>query len=170
MRLIQRIKQWAARRRFAQRATRARSPSTQASVTTAQAQSGGLAAAESGGVAEPPRSMVGLTRITSLAGVDKAALIRGSKAVVSGAIRDGRDPFLRIVRVTAKSAHRFARRNGLGNAAETVMEGGFGCICVCVRGDALAAAQTSSRAQVGAVLEQLQELVSGAVGALEVSS
>lgn len=195
MGLIQQLKDWAALRRLKRRARRDPSASTYAALAASYRRSGLHEAAarvardgvvrfgpsaplrrfcESGdgahGGLESPRQSFGLSDVTSIEGVGRAALIRGSKAVVSGAIRDGRDPFLRIVRVTAKSAHRFARRNGLGSAAETVLEGRFGCICVCVRGDALAAAQVSSRAQVAAVLAQLQVLVAGAVGAMEVTS
>src|SRR5690606_22337874 len=41
----------------------------------------------------------GLARVSELTGVAKATFIRGSKAMVKGDIADGRDPFLRIVRV-----------------------------------------------------------------------
>ncbi len=109
----------------------------------------------------------GLARVGSLPGVEKAAFIRGSKAMVRGSIEDGRDPFLRIVRVAAKAAHRFARRLDLGSAAKTVLEGDFGRICVCVYGEALAAAEVRADADVEAVLAGLQEIVAGALHAVE---
>lgn len=109
----------------------------------------------------------GLARVGGLPGVEKAAFIRGSKAMVRGAINDGRDPFLRIVRVAAKASHRFARRLDLGSAAKTVLEGDFGRICVCVYGEGLAAAQVTDAADVDHVLSGLQEIVAGALHAVE---
>lgn len=107
----------------------------------------------------------GLASVAEMAGVQKATFIRGSKAMVKGAIKDGRDPFLRIVRVTAKAAHRFARRMDIGNASKTVVEGPFGRICICVYGEALAAAQCDADADVERVLGELQEVVAGALHA-----
>jgi len=109
----------------------------------------------------------GLARVSALAGVNRAVFIRGSKAMVKGDIRDARDPFLRIVRVTAKAAHRFARRLDIGNAAKTVVQGEFGDICICVYGEALAAAQCLDGANVELVLGELQEIVAGALHAVE---
>ena len=109
----------------------------------------------------------GLAQIAELEGVEKATFIRGSKAMVKGAIRDGRDPFLRIVRVTAKAAHRFARRLDIGSASKTVVEGDFGRICICVYGEALAAAQCRANADIDRVLGELQEIVAGALHAVE---
>ncbi|MFT4515516.1 MAG: putative regulator of Ras-like GTPase activity (Roadblock/LC7/MglB family) [Planctomycetota bacterium] len=109
----------------------------------------------------------GLARVSELNGVQKATFIRGSKAIVKGQIKDGRDPFLRIVRVTAKAAHRFARRLDIGNASKTVVEGDFGRICICVFGEALAAAQCEDGCDVEQVLSELQELVAGALHAVE---
>ena len=110
----------------------------------------------------------GLARVAELPGVEKVTFIRGSKAMVKGQIKDGRDPFLRIVRVTAKSAHRFARRLDIGNASKTVIEGDFGRICICVYGEALAAAQCEpAAADVEQVLLELQEIVAGALHAVE---
>lgn len=109
----------------------------------------------------------GLSHVAELTGVVKATFIRGSRAMVKGAIRDGRDPFLRIVRVTAKAAHRFARRLDIGNASKTVVEGDFGRICICVYGEALAAAQCGEAADVERVLAELQEIVAGALHAIE---
>ncbi|MFT4841151.1 MAG: tetratricopeptide (TPR) repeat protein [Planctomycetota bacterium] len=109
----------------------------------------------------------GLARVSELTGVQKATFIRGSKAMVKGQIKDGRDPFLRIVRVTAKAAHRFARRLDIGNASKTIVEGDFGRICICVFGEALAAAQCGDGCDVDQVLSELQELVAGALHAVE---
>lgn len=109
----------------------------------------------------------GLSQVAEFEGVLKATFIRGSRAMVKGAIRDGRDPFLRIVRVTAKAAHRFARRLDIGNASKTVVEGDFGRICICVYGEALAAAQCSEGADVERVLAELQEIVAGALYSIE---
>ncbi len=120
-----------------------------------------------GGVRSAASVRAGLTRVAELPGVVKATFIRGSKAMVKGEITDGRDPFLRVVRVTAKAAHRFARRVDLGNAAKTVLQGEFGHICVCVYGEALAAAQVSADAETGFVLEELQELVAGALHSVD---
>jgi hypothetical protein len=109
----------------------------------------------------------GLARVAAIEHVDKVAFIRGSKAMVKGAIHDGRDPFLRIVRVAAKAAHRFARRLDIGNASKTVVEGDFGHICVCVFGEALAAAQCSEGCDVELVLGELQEIVAGVLHAVQ---
>jgi hypothetical protein len=116
-----------------------------------------------GGARSAASVRAGLARVADIEGVVKATFIRGSKAMVKGEIADGRDPFLRVVRVTAKAAHRFARRVDLGNAAKTVLEGDFGRICVCVYGEALAAAQVTAQAESALVLEELQELVAGAL-------
>lgn len=109
----------------------------------------------------------GLTRVSGIVGVQKAAFIRGSKAVVKGEIKSARDPFLRIVRVTAKAAHRFARRLDIGNASKTVVEGKYGRICICVFGEVLAAALCDDACDVEQVLSELQELVAGALHAVE---
>ena len=127
-----------------------------------------VAAVADPGAGTAAAARVGLTRVAALAGVQKATFIRGSKAMVKGAIKDGKDPFLRIVRVAAKAAHRFARRLDLGSAAKTVLEGDFGRVCVCVYGDALAAAQVAPGADVEPVLAELQEIVAGALHAVEV--
>lgn len=108
-----------------------------------------------------------LARVSKLTGVQKVAFIRGSKAIVKGQIKNGRDPFLRIVRVTAKAANRFARRLDIGNASKTVVEGSFGRICICVFGEALAAALCGDGCDVDQVLSELQELVAGALHAVE---
>jgi len=109
----------------------------------------------------------GLTQIADLPGVKKATFIRGSKALVKGAIRDGRDPFLRVVRVVAKAAHRFARRLDIGSANKTVLDGPFGHICICVYGEALAAAQCEASTDLTRIMAELQEIVAGALHAVE---
>jgi hypothetical protein len=96
-------------------------------------------------------------------GVSKATFIKGTRAVVKGSIRDGRDPFLRIVRVVAKGAHRFARRLDIGSASKSLVEGDFGCICVCVYGEALAGAQCKPGSDIDRVMAELQEIVAGAL-------
>lgn len=115
------------------------------------------------GDAAMARVRQGLGLVAKLRGVHKATFIRGAKALVKGAIRDGRDPFLRVVRVAAKAAHRFSRRLDIGSANKTVIDGPFGHICICVYGEALAAAQCDTDADVGEVLAELQELVAGAL-------
>lgn len=109
----------------------------------------------------------GLAHVADLPGVRKATFIRGSKALVKGAIRDGRDPFLRIARVVAKAAHRFARRLDIGSANKTVVEGPFGNICICVYGEVLAAAQCDAAADMNRVMTELQEIVAGALAVAE---
>ena len=106
----------------------------------------------------------GLSHVAELPGVKKATFIQGSRALVKGAIRDGRDPFLRVVRVVAKAAHRFARRLDIGSANKTVIEGAdFGHICICVYGEALAGAQCDRGADLDQVMAELQEIVAGAL-------
>ncbi|MBX3464556.1 MAG: tetratricopeptide repeat protein [Planctomycetes bacterium] len=105
----------------------------------------------------------GLATVAEIEGVRKATFIKGSRALVKGAIRDGRDPFLRVVRVVAKAAHRFARRLDIGNASKTVVDGDFGHICVCVYGDALAGAQCDRGTDLDLVMAELQEVVAGAL-------
>ncbi len=109
----------------------------------------------------------GLAHVAELPGVRKATFIRGSKALVKGAIRDGRDPFLRVARVVAKAAHRFARRLDIGSANKTVVEGPFGNICICVYGEVLAAAQCDPAADLDNVMTELQEIVAGALAVAE---
>ncbi len=109
------------------------------------------------------RARGGLSQVAEIAGVRKATFIRGSKALVKGAIRDGRDPFLRVVRVVAKAAHRFAKRLDIGSANKTVVDGDFGHICICVYGEVLAAAQCDRGADLGQVMAELQEIVAGAL-------
>lgn len=105
----------------------------------------------------------GLAQVAEIAGVRKATFIQGSRALVKGAIRDGKDPFLRVVRVVAKAAHRFARRLDVGSANKTVLEGDFGHICICVYGEALAGAQCDRGADLERIMAELQEIVAGAL-------
>ena len=123
-----------------------------------------LATAPAGGADESMAGVRdGLAHVAELPGVKKATFIRGSKALVKGAIRDGRDPFLRVARVVAKAAHRFARRLDIGSANKTVVEGPFGHICICVYGEVLAAAQCDGVADLDRVMTELQEIVAGAL-------
>jgi hypothetical protein len=48
-----------------------------------------------------------------------------------------------------------------------VVEGGFGAVCVCAYGDAMAAAQCDAGADFERVLSALQEVVAGALAAPE---
>lgn len=101
----------------------------------------------------------GLSRIVQIAGVKKAAYIRGSKALVKGEIKDGRDPFLKTVRVIAKAAQRAARRMDLGNFSKGVVDGSFGHICVCTFGDVSAAILCQKDTMLDRIQKDLQELV-----------
>lgn len=105
----------------------------------------------------------GLAQLAEQPLVRKAAYIKGSRALVKGEVRDSRDPFLRIVRVVARAAQRFARRIDVGNANKAVLRGPFGLICICTYGEVVAAVQCSHEVQVDAVLAELQELVAGSL-------
>jgi tetratricopeptide (TPR) repeat protein len=104
-----------------------------------------------------------LAQVAEIAGVRKAAYIKGSRALVKGAIRDGKDPFLRVVRVVAKAAHRFARRLDIGSASKSVVDGPFGHICICVYGEVLAGVQCDAGTDLEVVLAELQEIVAGSL-------
>jgi predicted regulator of Ras-like GTPase activity (Roadblock/LC7/MglB family) len=104
-----------------------------------------------------------LGQVAEIKGVRKATFIKGTRAVVKGSIRDGKDPFLRVVRVLAKAAHRFARRMDIGNASKTTIAGDFGHICICVYGEALAGAQCDPGTNLDNVMAELQEIVAGAL-------
>ena len=104
-----------------------------------------------------------LAHIAELAGVRKATYIKGSRALVKGAIRDGKDSFLRVVRVVAKAAHRFARRIDIGNFNKGVIDGPFGHICICSYGEVVAAVQCDQGAATAEILAELQELVAGSL-------
>ena len=104
-----------------------------------------------------------LTGIMQIPGVTKAVYIVGAKALVRGDVSGGDDPFLRLVRVMSRAAHRAARRMDIGNFNKGVVDGSFGRICLCSFGDALAAVQCEALSSVEAVLEQLQELVASSL-------
>lgn len=108
----------------------------------------------------------GLARLVSMNGVLKAAYIRGSKALVKGEIRDGRDPFLKTVRVVAKASQRASRRMDLGNLNKGIVAGNFGYICICSLGDVCAAVQCEKGTRVERIVNDLQELVSGSLYAV----
>lgn len=104
-----------------------------------------------------------LAHIAESGGVRKAAYIRGAKALVKGDIRDGRDAFLRVVRVVAKAAQRAARRMEIGNFSKGVMDGSFGHICVCCFGDVVAAVLCDEGSGTDQILTDLQELVASSL-------
>lgn len=112
----------------------------------------------------------GLARIIEMAGVGKAAYIRGTKALVKGEIRDGKDPFLKTVRVVAKASQRAARRMDLGNFSKAVLDGTFGHICICSLGEVCAAVQCDKGTRVEIITADLQELVAGSLYAVGKSS
>lgn len=105
----------------------------------------------------------GLSKLLEQEGVLKAAYIRGSKALVKGDIRSGKDPFLKTVRVIGKAAQRATRRMDLGNFSKGVVHGSFGNICICCFGDVCAAVQCSQGTEVDDILVSLQELVAGSL-------
>ncbi len=104
-----------------------------------------------------------LTGIVSIPGVTKAVYIVGAKALVRGDVSGGDDPFLRLVRVMARAAHRAARRMDIGSCSKGVVDGSFGRICLCSFGESLAAVQCEANSSVENVLEQLQELVANSL-------
>lgn len=104
-----------------------------------------------------------LTQVAEIAGVRKAAYIRGSKALVKGEIRDGKDAFLRTVRVIAKSAQRAARKMDIGSFSKGVVEGSFGHICLCCYGEVTAAVLCDPGTDFERVLAELQDLVAGSL-------
>ena len=105
----------------------------------------------------------GLSRIVELEGVLKAAYIRGSKALVKGNIRSGKDSFLKTVRIVAKASQRVARRMELGNFSKGVIDGDFGHIVICCFGDVSAAVQCGESVSTDRLLADLQELVAGSL-------
>jgi len=106
-----------------------------------------------------------LGRLSQVEGVTKACCIRGSSAIVKGGIHDGKDEFLRVVRVAAKAAQRVSRRMELGTFRQVAIAGDFGHICVCSSGDVVAAAQCDSGRLVDDVLTALQEVVTASAHA-----
>lgn len=104
-----------------------------------------------------------LAQVAEMAGVRKAAYIRGTKALVKGEIKDGKDSFLRVARVVVKAAHRAARRMDVGNFSKGVVDLTNGHICLCSYGDVVAAVLCDSGTSVERVLVELQELVAGSL-------
>ena len=78
-------------------------------------------------------------------------------------IRDGKDAFLRVVRVVAKAAQRVSRRMDIGNFSKGAIDGEFGHICVCSFGDVIAAVLCEFGTPVDRILADLQELVAGSL-------
>jgi tetratricopeptide (TPR) repeat protein len=104
-----------------------------------------------------------LAHLAEMAGVRKAAYIRGSKALVKGEIKDGKDSFLRVARVVVKAAHRASRRMDVGNFSKGVVDIESGNICLCSYGDVVAAVLCDHGTSVDRVLAELQELVAGSL-------
>lgn len=104
-----------------------------------------------------------LAQIAELAGVRKAAYIKGAKALVKGEITDGRDGFLRVVRVVAKASQRFSRRMDIGNFNKGIIDGEFGHICICSYGEVVAGVLCDQGSPVDRVLTELQDLVTGSL-------
>lgn len=104
-----------------------------------------------------------LAHLVEVEGVIKACYIKGSKAMVKGEIRDGKDGFLRVVRVVAKAAQRVSRRMDIGNFSKAAIDGDFGHVCVCSFGDVVAAVQCEFGTPVERILADLQELVAGSL-------
>jgi predicted regulator of Ras-like GTPase activity (Roadblock/LC7/MglB family) len=108
----------------------------------------------------------GLGQLAEMEGVRKAAYIRGSKALVKGEIKDGKDPFLRMARVIARAAQRTARRMEVGSFNRAVLEGTFGKLCLCSYGEVVAAVLCHRDAAADRILTELQDLVAGSLGVL----
>jgi tetratricopeptide (TPR) repeat protein len=104
-----------------------------------------------------------LAQVAELPGVRKAAYIKGTRALVKGDVRDGRDPFLRVARVVAKASHRFAKRMDIGNFSKGVLDGRFGHVGICCYGEVVAAVQCDAGTPMDRVLADLQELVAGSL-------
>jgi hypothetical protein len=110
-----------------------------------------------------------LAAIAEMDGVQKAAYIRGTRALVKGDIKDGKDPFLRTVRVIAKAGHRYSRRLDVGSFKRGVIQGPFGVLCICCYGEVLAAVQCTSTSPTDRILAELQEVVASSLYAMGVS-
>ena len=104
-----------------------------------------------------------LAQLVELAGVRKAAYIKASKALVKGEIRDGKDSFLRVVRVMGKAAQRVSRRMDIGNFSKGCLDGDFGHICICCYGEVCAAVLCDAGSPVDRIMSDLQELVAGSL-------
>lgn len=133
-------------------------------------QKGALTNAPATRKAVMPRNEEGISRIrdalaqlAETAGVRKATYIKGSRALVKGDIKDGRDSFLRTARVVAKASQRFTRRLDIGNFSKGVLDGPFGHICICSYGEVVAAVQCDNGTPVEDILADLQELVAGSL-------
>jgi hypothetical protein len=100
-----------------------------------------------------------LGQLAELTCIHKATYIKGSRALVKGDIKDGKDGFLRVVRAVAKAAQRASRRMDIGNFSKGVIDGDFGHICLCCYGEVVAAALCDDAKQVDRVVSELQELV-----------
>ncbi len=115
------------------------------------------------------KALGALTAIAEMDGVQKATYIRGSRALVKGDIKDGKDPFLRAVRVVGKAGHRYSRRLDIGSFKKGVLQGPFGVICLCCYGEVLAAVQCDATAEIERILAELQEVVASSLYAMGVS-
>jgi tetratricopeptide (TPR) repeat protein len=104
-----------------------------------------------------------LAQLVDMPGVVKACYIKGSKAMVKGEIRDGKDVFMRVVRVVTKAARRVCRRMDLGTFSKGTIDGDFGHICVCSFGEVVAAVLCDPGVDVNRILDELQELVAGSL-------
>ena len=104
-----------------------------------------------------------LAQLVDQEGVVKACYIKGSKAMVKGEIRDGRDVFMRVVRVVTKAARRVCRRMDMGTFSKGCIDGPFGHICVCSFGEVVAAVLCDQGSDVDRILDELQELVAGSL-------
>jgi len=107
----------------------------------------------------------GLGKLVEAHGVQKAAYIRGSQALVKGSIHDGKDPFLKMVRVIARAAQRTCRRMDVGSFSRGVVEGDFGRICLCCYGEVVSALLCPPEVDVETLLGELQELVADSLAA-----
>jgi tetratricopeptide (TPR) repeat protein len=110
-----------------------------------------------------------LGAIAEMPGVRKATYIKGVRALVKGDIKDGKDAFLRTVRVVAKAGHRYSRRLDIGSFKKGVLQGPFGVICICCYGEVLAAVQCEGKAPIERILAELQEVVASSLYAMGVS-
>lgn len=104
-----------------------------------------------------------LAHLVEVEGVLKACYIKGSKAMVKGEIKDGRDAFMRVVRIATKAARRVCRRMDVGTFSKGYVDGEFGHIVVCSFGEVLAAVQCEHGTPVDRIMADLQELVAGSL-------
>ncbi len=104
-----------------------------------------------------------LAQLVELDGVIKACYIKGSKAMVKGEIKDGKDVFMRVVRVVTKAARRVCRRMDVGTFSKGCIDGDFGHICLCSFGEVVAAVLCEHGTPVDRILADLQELVAGSL-------